>query len=157
ADDRRRDRPAGAEDRHPYGAAHPTSSLPRSASAPRSHWPFRLLSAARLPTVSTRQSSSASVMDDPVPGLREDLPEDRVDLLELLRVGDQRRRELDDGIAAVVGAADQPAPVELAGEEAAQQLLRLRVVERLLRLLVLDELDRLEVARPANVADDREL
>jgi hypothetical protein len=28
------------------------------------------------------------------------------DLFELLRVGDQRRRELDNRVAAVVGAAD---------------------------------------------------
>ena len=39
------------------------------------------------------------------------------------RVRDQRRRELDDGVAAVVRAADQPVLEELARHEAAQQLL----------------------------------
>ncbi len=43
------------------------------------------------------------------------------------RARDQRRRELHDRVAAVVGAADQAALVELAGEEAAQQLLGLLV------------------------------
>ena len=80
-----------------------------------------------------------------------------VDLFELLGVGDQRRRQLDHRVAAVVGAADQPALVELAGEEAAQQLLGLLVVEALLRLLVFDQLDRVEVAGAAHVADDRQV
>ena len=80
-----------------------------------------------------------------------------VDFLELLGVRDQRRRELDDRVAAVVGAADQAAAVELAGEEAAQQLLGLLVVEALLGVLVLDQLDRLEVAGAAHVADDRQV
>ena len=40
--------------------------------------------------------------------------------------------ELDDRVAAVVGAADQPPLEELAGEEAAQQPLGLLVVEALL-------------------------
>ena len=79
------------------------------------------------------------------------------DLLELLAAAGQRRSELDDGIATIVGAADQPAPVELTGEEAAQQPLRLVVVEALERLAVLDQLDRVEVARPADVADDRDV
>ena len=57
-------------------------------------------------------------------------------------------------VAAVVGAADQPALVELAGEEAAQQLLGLLVVEAFFRLLVFDQLDRVEVAGAAHVADD---
>ena len=41
--------------------------------------------------------------DDPLPGLGEDGAQDRVDQLELLRVRDQRRRELDHGVAAIVG------------------------------------------------------
>ena len=77
--------------------------------------------------------------------------------LELLGVGDQRRRQLDHRIAAVVGAADQATLVELAGEEAAQQLLRLLVVEALLGVLVLDQLDRLKVAGAAHVTDDRQV
>ena len=74
------------------------------------------------------------VAPHPARGLLEHRPQDRLDLLELLGVGDQRRRELDDRVAAVVGAADQAAAVELAGEEAAQQRLGLLVVEALLRV-----------------------
>src|SRR5205807_627309 len=94
---------------------------------------------------------------DAVPGLAQHVAQDGVDLLELLGVRDERGRELDHGVAAVVGAADQATAVELAGEEAAQERLRLLRVERLLRVAVLDELDRLEVASPAHVADDGEL
>src|SRR4051795_12360732 len=80
-----------------------------------------------------------------------------MDLRELLAAGDQRRCQLHYRVTAVVGAADQPALVELAGEEAAQQPLGLLVVEALLGLLVFDQLDRVEVAGPAHVADDRQL
>src|SRR4051794_6352039 len=75
-----------------------------------------------------------------VPGLGEDAVEDVVDLFELLGVGDQRRRQLHHRVAAIVGAADQTALVELAGEEAAQQPLGLLVVEALFRFLVFDQL-----------------
>ena len=44
---------------------------------------------------------------------------------------DQRRRELDDRVAAVVGAAVQPGVEQRLGQEAAQQPLALVVVERL--------------------------
>ena len=71
-----------------------------------------------------------------LPGLRQHRPQHVVDLVELLGVADQRRRELDHGVAAIVGAADQPAAVELAGEEAAQQPLGLLVGEARLGLLV---------------------
>ena len=81
-------------------------------------------------------------MDDLLPGLGQHAVEDVVDLFELLGVGDQRRRQLHDGVAAIVGPADQAALEELAGEEAAQQLLGLLVVEAFLRLLVFDQLDR---------------
>ena len=70
---------------------------------------------------------------------------------------DERRRDLDDRVAAVVGAADQPALAERPGQEPAQQRLRLLVAERLARLLVLDELERVEVAGAAQVADDRQV
>ena len=54
-----------------------------------------------------------------------------LDLVELGRARDQRRRQLHDGIAAVVGPADQ-AEVEQAGrEEPAQQVLGLLVAEAL--------------------------
>src|SRR2546426_7440942 len=70
--------------------------------------------------------SSSSGSRDPLPRLAEHGPQDRLHLLELLGVRDQRRGELDHRVAAVVGAADQAAPVQLARQEAAKQLLRLR-------------------------------
>ena len=51
----------------------------------------------------------------------------------------------------------EPALVELAGEEAAQEPLGLLVVEAFLGLLVLHELDRVEEPVAADVADDRNL
>jgi SAM-dependent methyltransferase len=46
---------------------------------------------------------------DLVPRLREHVAEDRDDLVELALARDERRRELDDGLAPVVGTADQAA------------------------------------------------
>ena len=60
--------------------------------------------------------------------LFEDWTQDVHDFLELLRVSDQRGRELYDRGHPVVGAADQAAPVRLAGEVAAEQLLGLVVL-----------------------------
>ena len=51
------------------------------------------------------------------------------DLVELLLRGDQRRRDLDDRVAAVVGAADEPLLEQPRREEAAQQRLALLLVE----------------------------
>src|SRR4051812_34929012 len=47
------------------------------------------------------------VADDLLPRFGQHRAQDAVDLLELGRVGDQWRAELDDRVAAVVGAADQ--------------------------------------------------
>ena len=92
-----------------------------------------------------------------VPGLAEHVAEDGHDLIELGRPGDQRRRDLDDGVAAVVGPADQTALEQARRQEPAQERLGLVVRERLARLLVLDELERVEEAGAAQVADDREV
>jgi hypothetical protein len=74
----------------------------------------------------------------------------------LLAAG-QRRGELDDRVAAVVGAADQARVEERGGQEAAQQPLGLVVAERLTGCLVLDQLDPVEVPVAADVADDRQV
>src|SRR5204862_6060166 len=91
------------------------------------------------------------------PGLFEHVGEDPHQLVELGLTRDERRRDLDDRIAAVVGAADQAALEQLRREEAAQQPLRLLVREGLARLLVLHELEGVEAARAAEVARDRKL
>src|SRR6478736_2575423 len=90
-----------------------------------------------------------------LPGLVQHRVQDVVDEVELLARRDQRRRQLDHRVAAVVGAADQPRLPQPAREEAAQQVIRLLVVERLLGVLVLDQLQRPEVASSADVAHDR--
>ena len=93
----------------------------------------------------------------PLPGLGEDVAEDARDLVELGLLGDERRRDLDDRVAPVVGAADE-APLEEPGrEEAAEQRLALLVREGLARLLVLHELEGVEEARVAQVAGDRQV
>src|SRR3954469_197818 len=94
---------------------------------------------------------------DALPRLGEYLTEDSDDLTELLLAGDERRRDLDDGVAAVVRAADQPLLEEPRREEAAQERLRLGVVERLARVLVLHQLERPQITGAAQVADDVEL
>ena len=86
-----------------------------------------------------------------------DVAEHLDDAVELGLAGDERRRDLDDRIAAVVGATDEAALEQARGEEAAQQPLALVVRERLARLLVLHELDRVEEAGTADVADDRQV
>src|SRR5690242_9032950 len=87
-------------------------------------------------------------------GVLEDRAEPALDVVELRLADDQRRRELDDGVAAVVGAAVDAGVEERLGEVAAQEPLGLLVVERLAGLLVLDQLDPVEVPGPADVADD---
>src|SRR6185312_16006318 len=106
-------------------------------------------SSSPISDASPRTVSMRSVADDSVPRLGEHLAQDAVDDLELLAVRDEWRRELDDGVAAVVRTADQPVLEELARHEPAEQLLALLVGEALLGLLVLDELERLEVAGAA--------
>src|SRR3954453_6397935 len=91
------------------------------------------------------------------PCVGEHFAENSHHLGELLRACDERRRDLDDGIAAVVGAADQPPLEQLRRQEAAQRGLGLLVRERLARLLVLPELERPQVAGTAQVADDVEV
>ena len=90
-------------------------------------------------------------------GLGEHAAQDLLDLVELGLADDQRRRELDHRVAAVVGPAVQAGVEQRLGEEAAQQPLGLVVVEGLLGGLVLDELDPVEVAVAAHVADDRQV
>jgi hypothetical protein len=57
-------------------------------------------------------------------------------LVELLLPGGERRRDLHDGLAGVVGPAQQAAPEQAGREEAAQALLALLLRERGARLLV---------------------
>src|SRR5215470_15221586 len=93
----------------------------------------------------------------PRPGLRQHAAENLLHLVEMLLAAGQRRGELDDRVAAVVGAADQAGVEQGRGEEAAQQPLRLVVAERLAGIFVLDQLDPVEVPVAADVADDRQV
>src|SRR5439155_6409889 len=94
---------------------------------------------------------------DSLPRLLEDVAENAGDLVELVLVGHERRRDLDDRVAAIVGPADEAALEHPRREEAAQERLALLVGECLARLLVLDELDCVEETGSAQVADDRQL
>src|SRR5690242_12661923 len=89
--------------------------------------------------------------------LRQHRTQAGLDVVELLRAHDERRRELDDGVAAVVGTAVEAGVEERLGEEPAQQPLGLGVVEGLAGGLVLDELDAVEVAGATDVADERQV
>src|ERR1700678_23451 len=93
----------------------------------------------------------------PGPRLGQHLAQRRRDEVDLLLAADERRRELDDRVPAVVGAADETGFEERAGQVAAQQALRLLFVEGEARLLVLDELDPVEEPGAAYVAHDREV
>ena len=117
----------------------------------------RLSTATTSPKRFVRFVSRMSATLISLPCLGQHLAERAGDLVELLLGRDQRRRDLDDRIAAVVGPADQAFLEERRREEAAQQRLALLVVERLARLLVLHELERVEEARAADVADDRQV
>src|SRR5215218_10393326 len=141
-------------DSHGVGSCSSEMCTQRTgASAPSSP----AASSSPISDASPRTVSIGSVADDPLPRLGQHLAQDTVDDFELLAVRYQRRRELDDGVAAIVRAADQPVLEELARHEAAEELLALLVGEALLRLLVLDELERVEVAGAADVAHDREV
>src|SRR5437764_1461265 len=91
------------------------------------------------------------------PCLGEDGAQDLLDLVEHRLVGDERRGELDDRIATVVGAAVEAVVVEGLGEEAVEDALGLLLVEGLLGGLVLHEFDAVEEAVAADVADDRQV
>ena len=66
-------------------------------------------------------------------------------------------RQLDNGVASIVRATDQPATEHLGGDEAAQETLSLVTAPRFLRRLVLDQLDTPEVAGTANVTNNRQV
>src|SRR6185312_13396074 len=130
----------------------PRSSFP----APRVHALRRARGAANT-TVEVRENPRVSPSWLPsyaARRLREDVTENPDDLVHLRLGRDEGRRDLHDGVTAVVRTADQARLEEGRREESAEERLALRVVERRLRLAVLDELERVEEPRPAHVADD---
>src|SRR5690348_14755762 len=102
-----------------------------------------------------RSGSTSSL--DLCPGFGKHAAEDLLDLGELLRAADQRRRQLDHRVTAVVSAADETGLIQSRRHEAAQQPLALLVCERLPGRLVAHELDAEEVAIAADLTDDRQL
>src|SRR4051794_38544027 len=133
-------------------ATRPASST--ASSAARSPTCF---SGSRRTLVRSLRSLRVGPISQPAPALGQHRAEDLLHLVEVRLVADERRRELDHGVAAVVGPAVQPRVEQRPGQEAAQEALRLVVVERLAGALVLDELDAEEEAVPADVADDRQV
>jgi len=96
--------------------------------------------------VSRSSSRRLRAGSDVGPGLGENGAKGLTDEIEVLLLADQGRGQLNDRIAPVVGAADQPGVEKGAGQEAAQKALRLVVVEGLPGVLVLDQLDAVEEA-----------
>src|SRR5919106_6448599 len=92
-----------------------------------------------------------------LPGRAQDFAQDGDDLVELGPLGDEGRRDLDDGVPAVVRAADEARLEKARREEAPQERLALLVRERLAGLLVLHELEGVEEPGPAQIADDGEV
>src|ERR1700742_176714 len=84
---------------------------------------------------------SATAMDPPLgdlaPGFGQDLTENSHDLGDLLLTGDERRRDLDARVLAIVGTADEAVLEQRARQEAAQERLALVRAERRARLLAL--------------------
>src|SRR3954447_21848777 len=144
-------------DSHGVGSSSSEMCTHRTAFSSPASPATRRTSRSRISSPSGSMPALSASEVEAVARLLEYRPQHGVDLLELLWPRDQRGRELHHRVAAVVGAADQPAAEHLRGEEAAQQPLLLVARERLLGLLVAHELDRAEVARPAHVADDREV
>jgi hypothetical protein len=67
------------------------------------------------------------------PCLGQDVAKDLLHLVELGLPADRRRSELDDRVAAVVGAAVEPGLEQRLGKEAAQESFGFLGVERLAR------------------------
>src|ERR687891_577600 len=101
--------------------------------------------------------ATAPLPSDPFPRLVQHLAHDADHLVELLRPGDERRRELCAGLAAVVEAHVDAELARPRRQERLDEVVALGGRERLLRLLVLHELERVEVAVAAHVADHRVL
>src|SRR6188474_3148658 len=97
-------------DSHGVGSGSSEMCTQRTgASAPSSP----VASSSPISDASPRTVSMGSVANDPLPRLGEHLAQDAIDDFELLAVRNQRRRELDDGFAAVVGAANEASLEEL--------------------------------------------
>ncbi len=85
----------------------------------------------RLTRCGRHRSTVTAVSESPA-GFGEHAVKDFVDRVELLLPADQRRRQLNDRVSAVIGAAVQACLEERGSQEAAQQPLALLVVEGLL-------------------------
>src|SRR5690349_7619114 len=66
------------------------------------------------------ERSRVTCGSEPGPRLRQDATEDPLHLVEVLLRADERRSELDDGVATVVGPADEARVEQGGGQEAAQ-------------------------------------
>ena len=162
-------RSRGRPSRGPRPRARPTSAAPRAppsrprlmssslafgASASFSPVTGETISRASSPVASTQSPAtkfcsvftavaipSPAPRVDPVPRLVEHLAQDTHHLVELLRPGDERRRELRARLAAVVEAHVDAELARAREQERLDQIVALGRRERLLRVLVLHELE----------------
>ena len=112
-------------ERNPLGLGDPLAldragrRAERRARPPRGSrsrpWPRRASpDCRRAAGRSSRRATASRLGAHALAGRGEDVAEDIRDLVELRLPRDERRRDLDDRVAAVVGAADQPALEERA-------------------------------------------
>src|SRR5918912_983815 len=147
---------AGAPTRPTAAIRSPTTSTSASysPSALITRPPCNTVARSSLMRSCSSSSSCRRVAAQLGARVRKDVAQAPHELVDHGAVGDERRRDVQHRVAAVVGPRDEPRLQEAAGEEAAQQPLALRRVEPPVRG-VADELDRPEEARAADVADDR--
>src|SRR5262245_46562704 len=161
----------GCASRAALAARLTSSSLAFGASASFSPVTGETISRASSPVASTQSpatkfcsvftavaiSSHSRGCIDSIPRLAEHLTQHPDHLVELVRPGDERRRELRARLAAVVEAHIDAELARTREQERLDEVVALGRRERLLRLLVLHELERVEVAVAAHVADHRVL
>src|SRR3954449_4377847 len=126
-------------------SAASSSSRIRTARGARRTCHARYRAIPHRPPPRRRSASSTRPagcrLRDLLPCLREHLAQRPGDLVELVLCGDERRGDLNDGVAAVICPANKAFFEETRRDEVTQEDCALLVVEAGARLLVLDELE----------------
>jgi hypothetical protein len=86
--------------------------------------------------------------------LAEHVSKDPDNHVEVLLLANERGGQLDDGLAAVIGAAHEAGVEQRRREEPSQEPFAFLAVEGLTRRFVLHELDPVKVASAPDLADD---
>src|SRR5580692_6343767 len=105
----------------------------------------------------TTTATAMAARSDELDGSGEDLAHDAHHEVDVGPRRDQRRRELDDGVAPVVRATDQTTSEHLGRHVTTEQSLGVFAGPGLFGALVLHQLHAPEVAGAADVTDDRDV